>query len=102
MDKTDDTNTGYKPELYTEKARRERFERVAERRVNKVLDYLRLLGNTSNRTLYLYGYNDIDRIFNSIEERLLQIKGKFKKSKFEDKFRLLRQMQKTHPIHRQR
>ncbi len=88
MDKSDQTSTGYKKELYTEKARRERFERVAERRINRILEYLRLLGNTSNRTLYLYGDSDVDRIFDAIEEKLIQVKGKFKKSKFEEKFRL--------------
>lgn len=88
MDKPDKPSTGYKKELYTEKARRERFERVAERRINRILEYLRLLGNTSNRTLYLYGDSDVDRIFGAIEEKLIQVKGKFKKSKFEEKFRL--------------
>ncbi len=88
MDNPAEAKTGYKKELYTEKARRERFERVAERRINRILDYLRLLGNTSNRNLYLYGDSDVDRIFNVIEERIIQVKGKFKKSKFEEKFRL--------------
>ncbi|OGD88061.1 hypothetical protein A2870_00535 [Candidatus Curtissbacteria bacterium RIFCSPHIGHO2_01_FULL_41_11] len=84
----DDKGASYKKELYTENARRARFERVAERRINKILEYLRLLGNTSNRTLYLYNDSDVNRIFNAIDERLLQIKGKFKKSKYEEKFRL--------------
>lgn len=88
MDNTEPKKGSYDKSLYTEEAKKERFQRVAERRVNRILEYLRLLGNTSNRTLYLYSDRDVDRIFNAIEERLIQVRGKFKKSKFDEKFRL--------------
>lgn len=88
MDTNEPEKKGYNKELYTEKAKIERFQRVAERRVNRILEYLRLLGNTSNHSLYIYNDHDVERMFAVIEERLIQVKGKFKKGRFEEKFRL--------------
>jgi hypothetical protein len=80
--------TGYKKELYTESARKDRFKRIAERRTNKILNSLRLLGNTGNKTLYLYTEDDVQRIFNAIDTKLAEIKGRFKTRKDDEKFRL--------------
>lgn len=80
--------TSYNKANYTDEAKRERFIRVAERRTNRILEDLRLLGNTSNKTLYLYNASDIDKIFGSIETRLTEVKSKFKTGKNKDKFKL--------------
>jgi len=57
--------------------KRERFIRIAERRVNYVLDNLERLGNCSNRRNYEYYEDDIRKIFNEIEKKTKEIKAVF-------------------------
>lgn len=84
----EEKKSNYRPELYTEAARRDRFIRVAEKRINKILNDFRLLGNTSNKSLYLYDDGDIDKIFTVIEQRLVETRAKFKTKNKEKPFRL--------------
>ncbi|MCJ7425687.1 MAG: hypothetical protein MUO17_00840 [Dehalococcoidales bacterium] len=55
----------------------ERFKRVAEARTSAVLDKLRLLGNCSNRQIYGYSEEDINKIFSAITKRVRETKSKF-------------------------
>lgn len=80
--------SGYKKELYTREAKIDRFHRIAERRTNRILESLRLLGNTANKTLYFYTDEELNKIFKAIEEKVLEIKGKFKTSKQKEQFKL--------------
>lgn len=57
---------------------RERFLEVAESRTNGVLNQIRILGHCSNRSLYQYTPEEINKIFKTIEEELNQTKAKFK------------------------
>jgi len=57
--------------------KRERFEKVAVARTNKVLNDLRLLGNCSNKNNYQYSEKDIKKIFAAIEAELKKTKAKF-------------------------
>ena len=41
----------------------ERFKRIAEVRTNAVLDMLRILGNLSNKQMYGYLEEDLNKIF---------------------------------------
>jgi len=82
----DDLNDRQK--LYTDEARSERFRRIAERRTNKILNDIRLLGNTSNKTLYLYSEEDVQKIFGAIEARLSETKRKFRSRQFKEEFKL--------------
>jgi hypothetical protein len=59
----------------------ERFKRLAVLRTNAVLDKLRILGNLSNRQLYSYTEEDIEKIFNAINKEVKTVKGKFKYQK---------------------
>jgi len=67
---------------------RERFLEVGEARTNAVLERLRILGNCSNRQLYKYTPEEINRIFKTIEKELQDTKQRFliqakpKKTKF--------------------
>ena len=61
----------------------ETFLRIAEPRVVKVLDTLRILGNCSNRTNYEYTSEQIDKMFNTISEVYEITLAKFSKSKTE-------------------
>ncbi len=59
----------------------ERFKRVAEARTNAILDKLRVLGNVSNRQIYGYSEEDIDKIFSVINKQLKGVRAKFNSHK---------------------
>jgi len=56
----------------------ERFKRVAEARTNAALDKLRILGNLSNRQMYSYSEEDINKIFSAINEKMRETRSKFR------------------------
>lgn len=55
--------------------KRDRFVRVVERRVNKVLADLDSLGRCANKKNYDYGEEDVKKIFAGLEKKLRDIKG---------------------------
>ena len=57
------------------------FKRIAENRVNKIIDMIGLLGNLSNSSFYEYTDEQIEAIFNAIENELEKQKQKFVKKK---------------------
>lgn len=66
--------------------RRERFEKVASNRVQKIIDYLNLLGNCANKNNYEYTEKDVELMFKEInralkETRILYDKGLNKTNK---------------------
>ena len=61
----------------------ETFIRLAEPRVKSVLRSLRILGNCSNRNNYEYNSEQVDSMFEVIQEALNNAEGKFTKSKTE-------------------
>jgi hypothetical protein len=56
---------------------REKFKRIAEKRVNNVIKMIRLIGNLSNKSNYSYTEKDVDRIFNSINQELKTCRNRF-------------------------
>ena len=70
---------------------RDNFVRLAERRTNKVLKDLDLIGNLSNKSNYSYSHDDIRKIFSAINKRIREIELQFQaqnKGKEKDTFRL--------------
>ena len=61
-----------------EQTREERFKRLAEKRVNTILDKLRLLGQLSNRSNYEYTDAQVDAIFRAIQMDVNATKSKFR------------------------
>lgn len=57
--------------------RRERFESVAARRTQKLLDLLDILGNCSNKSNYEYTDEDVRKMFTAIENKTKNIKALF-------------------------
>lgn len=57
--------------------RRERFERVATRRVNRILDELRRLGQCGNRRSYEYSDEERKKIFAAIIDDVGKCEAKF-------------------------
>ncbi|ERY75303.1 TPA: hypothetical protein ACHP3V_006027 [Pseudomonas aeruginosa] len=60
--------------------KREKFVRLAEQRVNRALNDLRLIGNLSNRAAYEFNDDDIKKIFRAIQKELDQAKSRFSDS----------------------
>jgi hypothetical protein len=56
---------------------RDRFKRLATARTNIVLKRLKVLSNCSNRNIYEYEEQDIDKIFSEIERKVKESKAKF-------------------------
>ena len=65
----------------------ERFKRIATVRTNAVLDRLRILGNLSNRQMYSYSEEDINKIFSAINKQLREVRAKFNSQK-QERFKL--------------
>ena len=68
-----------------EETRKERFKRLATKRVNKTLSQLRILGNLANTSYYEYTADDVAKIFKAVDNQLKVARSKFHstKSKFE-------------------
>lgn len=56
---------------------RERFERLAEKRTQAILEKLDILANCANERRYEYSDEDIEKIFNAIEKKLRETRSKF-------------------------
>ena len=57
--------------------REERFRRLAEARVNKILQLFRLLGNLSWTGTYAYTREQVEQIFTTLQLELVQTKMRF-------------------------
>ena len=57
--------------------KRQRFEKVAGNRVQKILDTLQLLKNCSNRNNYDYSDKDVDQMFTEITKALKESRAAF-------------------------
>ena len=56
---------------------REKFVRLADTRVNRALKDLKLIGNLSNRTNYIYTKDDIDKIFRALNVEIKATRARF-------------------------
>jgi hypothetical protein len=57
--------------------RRERFENVAARRTQKILDLLDILGNCSNKSNYEYTDEDVRKMFSAIKNKTKNTEAAF-------------------------
>ena len=55
----------------------DRFKRVAEARVNKIIKMVRLLGNCSNTSTYSFDNGQVEQIFIAIETELEKAKQRY-------------------------
>ena len=65
-------------------SKREKFVRLAEKRTNKIIDMMRLMGNLSNKGNYEYTEEDVKKIFNALEKEMKTVKEEFINSQNED------------------
>lgn len=57
--------------------KRERFKKVASYRIQKVIDFLSLLSNCSNRNNYEYSEEDVAYMFDEISKALKECKSAY-------------------------
>jgi hypothetical protein len=57
---------------------RAKFVELAEKRVNRAMNELRLIGNLSNKTNYEYTDADVSKMFRALENVLKDTRSKFK------------------------
>lgn len=55
----------------------ERFRRLAEARVNKIVDMIRLLGNLSCTNVYTFTRDQVEQIFTALQTELIKAKMRF-------------------------
>ena len=58
----------------------EKFKELAELRIAKINDGLRVFGNLSNKYFYQATEDEIDEIFEKLEKRIKDLKQRFKTS----------------------
>lgn len=58
-------------------AKRQRFEKIAGNRVQRVLDTLQLLKNCSNRNNYEYSESDVEQMFTEITKALKEVRATY-------------------------
>ena len=63
----------------------ERFKRIASRRVQEILNKMRLLGNCANRGNYSYNEEQVKKIFSAIDEEWKKVKLEFNKGRNKNK-----------------
>lgn len=59
------------------KSKRIRFEEIASKRVQYIIDKMELLGNCSNRNNYEFAEEDVKKMFSVIREQLKKTESKF-------------------------
>jgi len=57
--------------------KRQRFERVAEKRISDLIRRIRLLGNLSNRSNYAYSERHVRHMFTAVERELKLARSRF-------------------------
>ena len=69
--------------------KRDRFVRIVESRVNKIISSLENLGKCSNKRNYEYNENDVRKIFREIDRKVKETKLQFQGgAKTKGKFKL--------------
>lgn len=61
-----------------QEAKRDRFERLAQRRVTETIRSLRLIGNLANRSNYDYSQHHVRQIVDALETEFKQLKQRFR------------------------
>ena len=72
----------------TENRKADRFIRIAEKRTQRVLESLRLVGQCSNKRIYEYSDEQVNKIFREIRYYVRETEQSFKGTKSKRTFRL--------------
>jgi len=55
----------------------EKFIKLAEKRVNNAIKYIRLIGNLSNKSNYSYTDDQVEKIFRALNREIKEAKVRF-------------------------
>jgi hypothetical protein len=69
------------------KLKHEKFKELAEKRVNRAINELRLIGNLANRNNYIFEQEEASKICSVLESEIKTLRLKFSSDK-KDKFKL--------------
>ena len=64
--------------------KREKFVEIAEKRINRLIKDIRLIGNLSNKSNYSYADEDVRKMFTAIENEVRASRRKFENSGVSD------------------
>lgn len=64
--------------------KKEKFKKLAEKRVGNAIKNIRLVGNLANKSHYNYTEEQVKKIFSTLTKELETMKAKFKESSQED------------------
>ena len=73
-----DTLNSYRGKGYCRVGNRDKFKELAEKRVSRALNDLRLIGNLANRNNYNFEQEDVDKIFSALDGAVRDVKSKFR------------------------
>ena len=62
----------------------ERFTRVAEKRIQRVIDSIRSLSHCSNKRMYKWNEEQLQKIWTAIDRELKKCKASFENSETEE------------------
>jgi hypothetical protein len=60
-------------------SRREKFRQLAEKRTNKALEAIRVVGNLSNRQTYKFEDTEVRKILKALRDAVSEIEARFSK-----------------------
>ena len=63
--------------MVTEQKRHDKFRELAEKRTNKALDTIRLIGNLSNRQTYAYEDVEVRKIVKALKDAVSEVEARF-------------------------
>jgi hypothetical protein len=63
--------------IFMSESKKEKFARLAIKRVNRAINELRLVGNLANRSHYDYSDEDVRRICRALEEEMRAMRSRF-------------------------
>ena len=55
----------------------EKFKRIASARTNKILHFMKMLGQCSNKYVYAWNKKELDKIYSALDEGIIELKKKF-------------------------
>jgi hypothetical protein len=62
-----------------EAKKRDKFRELAEKRTNRALDAIRLIGNLSNRQTYCYEDAEVRKILRALKDAVGEVEARFNK-----------------------
>ncbi len=68
-------------------AKKDKFKKLSENRVNQILDKIRVLSNLANKSNYEYDDKDVNKMFLAIERALKEAKNRFQSNNKKENYK---------------